>query len=136
MLQHYFKNGAATILILRYTLNMSKPRAYAWHKLLEESGLVEPKTTIFPIGKMKKPATVWGLPEATEVQIKKAYQYHLNLNSPIYRKAHKLTKAYLEAGRSPHVSRGEIITYLKKINEPPRARFDLSRMILHILRDM
>ncbi len=134
MLQHYFEKGAATVWILRFTLNMSKARAYDWHSLLEESGLVEPKTTIRPIGKMKRPAVVWGLPVATEAQNRNAYQHHLKLVSPIYRKAQRLTAAYLEAGGIHQASRDDIIRYLVKIKEPPRARSDLARMILRILK--
>jgi len=131
MFQYYLKHGAATVWILRYSLNMSKPAAYRWHKLLEESGLVEPKTTIAPIGKMKRPASVWGLPDATEAQVRDARQYHLKLTSPIYRKADKIAKRYLQEGKPAKTTEGELVRYLKEINEPPRMRQDLARMMLY-----
>lgn len=132
MILYYLKHGAATVWILRYRLNMSTPKAYRWHKLIEETGLVEIKTTISPIGKMKRPASIWGIQDSTEAQVRDARQYHLKLTSPIYRKADKIAKAYLEAGRSPRVSHGELVAYLKEINEPPRMRHDLARMMRDI----
>lgn len=131
MLKYYFIHGAATIWILRYNLGMSKTRAYEWHKLIEESGLVEIKTIISPIGKMKKPASIWGFTEATEAQINNTYHYHIKLTSPIYRKADKIAKKYLQEGKTAKTDIGELIRYLKEINEPPRMRKDLARMMIY-----
>lgn len=132
MLQYYIKHGAASVWLLRYSLNMSKPAAYRWHKLIEETGLVEIKTTISPIGKMKRPASIWGLSDATEAQVRDACQYHLKLTSPIYRKADKIAKKYLQEGKPATINIGELIRYLKEINEPPRMRYDLARMMRDI----
>lgn len=133
MVKYYLTHGAATIWILRYNLGVSKSRAYNWHKLLEESGIVEPKTTIKPVGKMKRPTTIWGIPGATEAQIYAAYQTHLNLASPIYRKARILSKRYIENGGSLKVTLKDLIFYLKSIDVLPRMRHDLAKMMLPMI---
>ena len=133
MIQYYFKHGASSIWTLRYSLSLSKTKAYRLHKLIEESEVIEIKTTIKPVGKMKNTATIWGTKDCTEKQIKDASSLHLNLTSPIYRKADRITKTYINEGRSTiRLSERDLIMYLKEINEPPRIRHDLARMMLTI----
>lgn len=135
ILKYYFKHGAATLWILRYGLNMTKTTAYRWHTLLEVEGLVEQKTTIKPIDKMRRPATVWGLPSATNEQVKKAYQHHCNLISPKYRAAVRHAENYNHLFGDRPISRRQLVDYLKSVEVEPRMRSDLAQIMEPILNE-
>ena len=78
-------------------------------------------------------ATVWGLPEATEDQIRNAYQLHLKLINPHYRQALKLSQRYLDEYGTRQPTNRELIDLLKVWNIQPALRYDTAIMINGII---
>ena len=130
--QYLLKHGAATAWVLRHELNMKKRTVYHNLELFRDMELVEPKTTVGKTGRMKRNAVIWGTEEATTDQIREAYQLHLRLMSPVYRRAEKLAESYKGP---PNPTQRDLIDYLKVEAIPPRERLDLANMMRGILNE-
>ena len=134
MFEYYMRVGASTVYALRFNLYMKSARAYRNHKALEEYGVVEPKAQVQPIHPMKRPAQIWGLPEATHQQIKDAYQLHVKLINPRYRIAYGHVRRLDDfIQRVP--TEKEIHIHLKDLGVLPHERRFLTTIMLMIYKE-
>lgn len=134
MFNYYMNCGASTVYTMRFNLMLKKARAYRNHKILENYGIVEPLSTVKPISPMKRPAQIWGLRDASEKQIKEAYQLHIKLISPRYRIAYMHVKK-LDEYMYIEPSRRVIIDYLRDSGTSGKERSHIADIILLIQRE-
>ena len=132
--KYYMDRGASTIYTLRFNLNIRKARAYRNHKLLEEHNIVRPVAIVKPVKPMTRPAQIWGLPGATEKQIKDAYQQHIKLISPRYRIAYMHVRK-LDEFITGSPSRKNVLDHLIASGVPGMERRYLADLILLIKQE-
>ncbi len=134
MFNYYMDCGASTVYNLRFNLMLKKARAYRNHKTLENYGIVEPLSIVRPIPPMKRPAQIWGMRDASEKQIKDAYQLHIKLISPRYRIAYMHVRK-MDDFLTREPSRRGVIDYLRDSGTPGKERAPLADLIMLIQRE-
>ena len=82
--------------------------------------------------KVKRTATVWGTPDATEEQIRDAHSLHLKLIMPNYRKAEKLAQTYMK-NYEDKPTKEELICYLSDNGTPRHEISDLARTVRNMI---